>query len=131
MSIPEARRLVRVLDEDRTEIIDIGQGRAADDQGIQLLEKSVTVVVLQVLLRIEVFGLGLGMAFRSNPGTSIVFRTVDTVGIAGERVDAGFPLSSQSKERMNSVFGPPAPLPLRVTEVSPPERISAGGGMGC
>ena len=28
-----------------------------------------TVVVLQVLLRIEVFGLGLGMAFRSNPGT--------------------------------------------------------------
>ena len=103
LSIPETRRLVRVFDEDRTEIIDIGQGRTADDQGIQLLEKSVTVVVLQVLLRIEVFGLGLGMAFRSNPGTGIVFRTVDSVGIAGDRIDTGLPF--EFAEQGKNEFG--------------------------
>ena len=103
LSIPEAGRLVRVFDEDRTEIIDIGQGRAADDQGIQLLEKSVTVVVLQVFLRIEVFGLGLGMAFRSNPGTGIVFRTIDAVGIAGDRVNAGLPF--EFAEQGENEFG--------------------------
>src|SRR5450830_2005053 len=80
-----------------TEVIDIGARRAADNKVVKCTEKPVTVIVFQQRFGIEAERCGTLHRVGLIDGAGIVFRAVNAVGVAGNRVHAGGAVQGSGK----------------------------------
>src|SRR5689334_15303104 len=76
------------FDEDRAEVVDVGERRAGDDEVAEPGEEGVSVVPREMGLGVEPGGGGAGETVRLQDGAGIVLGAVDAVGVAGDRRDA-------------------------------------------
>lgn len=74
------------------EIIDVSTSGSGYDQFKYTAEEFITVIVLQRLFRIDAGVSGAPQNIRRNKTTGIVSAAVDTVGIAGDRMDRRVPV---------------------------------------
>ena len=76
------------VDQNCAEIIHIGQGRAGDDLGADLVEKAVAVMASQRNSGGQPLFGGLGQRVGRDDGARDFRRTIDAIGVTGDEVNA-------------------------------------------
>ena len=90
-----AVRRRELQNENRAEIVDIGQRRSGDEAIAERFEKPVAVIILKRLLRANAPSQGALQRVRRDIGAGDFLEAIDTIGVAGERVNSGMALQGQ------------------------------------
>src|SRR5262245_61591183 len=101
-----------LVDEDGSEIVDIGARRAGDDQIAQSFEKAIGVVVRKKGRCIEAPILGARDRVGRNQRAGIVLRSVYAVGVAGDGRDVRSPIERDGERQSEFGIAPAASLAL-------------------
>ena len=120
-------------DQDRPEVVDVGERRAGDEQVAEAGEERVGVVAVEVIAaarapsrraRSRVSGV--------TKAPALALDAVDAVGVGGEHPDVGLALQRRARSRAGtrSARPPRPPLCFTVTVVSPPESTTHGRANG-
>jgi len=130
-----ASRSFSCLSQSRTrtgpEIVYVGQCGAGHNEIAESGEEAISVISRERLLRRDASRGGTCQTVRVDNRSGIVFCSIDTIGVAGERPDALGAIERYGEREQELVLRPPRPPPVTVTVVSPPTEITAGGETRC
>ena len=88
---PRSGRFCRwALDNDRPEVVHIGQRRSGDHRVAQAFKERVSVVVVKMVTRSQAHGPGASQGVRGQKGPGYFLLAVHAIGVPSQRVHAGF-----------------------------------------
>src|SRR6516162_4517436 len=119
--------LMLVENQDGSEIIDIGQGGTGHDEITERGKKSISVILGECVRCQDAVRSCTRQTIRKDHGPGVFFRSIDTIGVAGEGSDAVGAVERQCEGEQELDIAPASAFPVTVTVVSPPDKSTAGG----